>query len=65
MQSGENQIAVASGANANFSPEHLGAIDSDGIITQFEIPLETIFKAIKDYKGFVAINPSPVSRWVG
>lgn len=60
-ESGENQIAVASGANANFFPEHIGAIDSDGIITQFEIPLETIFKAIKDYKGFVAINPSPVS----
>lgn len=59
-EDGENQIAVASGANKKFSPEHIGIIDYDGIITQFEIPLETIFEAIKNYKGFVAINPSPV-----
>jgi len=57
---GENQIAVASGANDRFSPAHLTPITAEGIITQFEIPLETIEAAIKGFDGFVAINASPV-----
>lgn len=57
---GENQIAVASGANDKFKPSHLSSIYADGIITQFEIPLETIEAAIMGFDGFVAINASPV-----
>lgn len=57
---GENQIAVASGANDLFRPEHLSPIHADGIVTQFEIPLATIEAAIKGFDGFVAINASPV-----
>ena len=57
---GENQIAVASGANDAFAPAHLTPITTDGIITQFEIPLATIERAIKGFDGFVAINASPV-----
>ncbi|WP_026941649.1 ribokinase [Hellea balneolensis] len=58
---GENQIAVASGANDKFKPSHLTPISADGIITQFEIPLATIEAAIKGFEGFVAINASPVT----
>ncbi len=57
---GENQIAVASGANAAFTPERLTPITAHGIVTQFEIPIETIEAALKDYDGFVSINASPV-----
>jgi len=57
---GENQIAVASGANNMFKPSHLSLITADGIVTQFEIPLETIEAAITGFDGFVAINASPV-----
>jgi len=57
---GENQIAVASGANDKFKSADLTPIKADGIVTQFEIPLETILAAIKKFKGFVAINASPV-----
>lgn len=57
---GENQIAVASGANDKFEPRHLTPIAADGIITQFEIPIETILAAINGFDGFVAINASPV-----
>ena len=57
---GENQIAVASGANDLFKPAHLSPIMADGIVTQFEIPLETIEAAITGFDGFVAINASPV-----
>ena len=58
--SGENQISVASGANAKLSSEHLPKLCSDYLITQFEIPLETIRAAILDYAGFVAVNASPI-----
>ena len=57
---GENQIAVASGANDAFKPAHLTPIQADGIVTQFEIPIETIEAAITSFDGFVAINASPV-----
>jgi ribokinase len=57
---GENQIAVASGANAVFTPEKLKPISNRAIISQFEIPIETIKAAIEGFDGFVALNTSPV-----
>ncbi len=57
---GENQIAVASGANAAFTPEHLPKLCSDVLITQFEIPINVIEAALDGYKGYVAVNASPV-----
>jgi ribokinase len=57
---GENQIAVASGANAAFGPEHLKPIKSMAIFTQFEIPIDTIEAALKGFDGFVSVNASPV-----
>lgn len=59
-EDGENQIAVASGANDAFKPEHLTPITADGIITQFEIPIVTILAAVEEFEGFVSINASPV-----
>ncbi len=59
---GENQIAVASGANMEFAPDHLPTIEHDAILTQFEIPIATISEAIQNYTGFVAVNASPVSE---
>lgn len=57
---GENQIAVASGANAALTPAQLPALKGDALITQFEIPLTTIAAALKGFGGFVSINASPV-----
>ena len=59
-EDGENQIAVASGANAAFAPSHLPKLCSDVLITQFEIPVAVIEAALEDYAGFVAVNASPV-----
>lgn len=61
-EDGENQIAVASGANMEFGAEDLPALTHDAILTQFEIPLATIEAAITTYSGFVAVNASPVSQ---
>lgn len=62
---GENQIAVASGANTSLSREHVPTIKADAIITQFEIPVSTITAAISEYKGFVSVNASPVLPVLG
>lgn len=59
-EDGENQIAVASGANAAYAPKHVPKLCSDVLITQFEIPTETIEAALKGYEGFVTVNASPV-----
>jgi len=58
--SGENQIAVASGANAAYAPEDVPKLCSDVLITQFEIPVAVIEAALEGYTGFVAVNASPV-----
>lgn len=57
---GENQIAVASGANMAFTPAQIGNLAVDAIITQFEIPQPVIRKAVKTAQTFVCINASPV-----
>lgn len=59
-EAGENQISVASGANAALTAEHVPTLCSDVLITQFEIPTSVIEAALEGYTGFVAVNASPV-----
>jgi len=54
-EDGENQIAVASGANTALLPDTLPSITADAIITQFEIPMSTIIAATKNFEGFLSI----------
>ena len=56
---GENQIAVASGANAAYAPGDVPKLCSDVLITQFEISTKTIAAALDGYTGFVTVNASP------
>ncbi|WP_416877192.1 ribokinase [Litorimonas sp.] len=58
-EDGENQIAVASGANAAFSADHLSPVTEDAVLSQFEIPVPTLLAGLKGYKGFVSVNASP------
>lgn len=60
-QTGENQIAVASGANNALTPAHLAPIKADALITQFEISLATIKAAVEPFEGLTVINASPVT----
>lgn len=57
---GENQIAVASGANTAYAPSDVPKLCSDVLITQFEIPISVIEGALEGYKGYVVVNASPV-----
>ena len=61
---GENQIAVASGANAAYAPGDVPKLCSDVLITQFEISTAVIESALNGYKGFLAVNASPVRSGV-
>lgn len=59
-ETGENQIAVAAGANGAFKPEDLPRVQADALITQFEIPPDTVLAAVKNFDGSTCLNPSPV-----
>ena len=57
--SGENQIVVAPGANAAFTPDKLDLPRAEALICQLEIPLETITAAAERYEGFLSLNLAP------
>lgn len=54
----ENQIIVASGANAAFMPAHLPPLDADAVICQLEIPIETVIAAGAT-EGLFCVNLAP------
>ncbi len=58
-QAGENQIVVAPGANAVFDAEHLVVPETDAIIAQLEVPIETILKAAGSGDSFFCLNAAP------
>ena len=58
-EAGENQIVVAPGANAIFDAEHLVVPETDAIIAQLEVPIETILKAARNSSSFFCLNAAP------
>ena len=56
---GENQIVVAPGANAAFTPELLNLPLTDAVIAQLEVPLPTILKAAHATDAFFCLNAAP------
>lgn len=58
-ESGENQIVVAPGANAQFSPSDLAVITADALLCQLEVPVETSLAAAEPFDGFIAVNLAP------
>ena len=64
---GENSIAVASGANARLTPDHLkqaqaAIAEADVLVVQLEIPLETVRAAVEraaQQGTDVVLNPAP------
>jgi len=55
---GENQIVVAPGANASFTPDLFDPEAADAVICQLEIPVETVEKAARA-RGFFCLNAAP------
>jgi ribokinase len=64
---GQNSIVIAAGANGQVSPQDIDACDpllrqSDYLVLQFEIPLETVAYAIEKAARYglkVVLNPAP------
>lgn len=59
---GENQIAVAPGANAAVTPSDVHAVSGDVLLTNHEIPMETVAAALRAarHAGMTPIlNPAP------
>lgn len=69
-QRGQNQIAVASGANAMFLPGDLEKLETylgtaRMLVTQLEIPLQTVEMALRQAKArglITLLNPAPATR---
>ncbi|MBM1107783.1 ribokinase [Aurantibacter crassamenti] len=68
--SGENEIVVASGANAQLNAAHLDAVESifstaKIVLTQLEVPMETVealAEKCKTNKLPLIINPAPAAK---
>lgn len=58
---GENQIVVAPGANAAFTPERLTTAAHGALICQLELPAETVARAVAQASGFVCLNLAPAA----
>ncbi|GHP13932.1 ribokinase [Lentilactobacillus fungorum] len=67
---GHNRIVVVPGANYEFTPADLDKLEdvvrtTDIIILQLEIPLETVYEAIKlgnKYDKTIILNPAPAAK---
>jgi ribokinase len=58
---GENQIALAAGANGALAPEHVPALDGGGVLLLgFEVPDAVVVAAARAAAGWtVILNPAP------
>ncbi|MDH5454653.1 MAG: ribokinase [Gammaproteobacteria bacterium] len=60
--SGENQIVVAPGANRALRPGDFTLPDTDALICQLEVPVDTVAHAAQEFRGFFCVNLAPAMR---
>ncbi len=58
---GENQIAVASGANYELAPAHVPDCAADAVLAQLETPQAATLKAVENRDVFFALNAAPMA----
>ena len=56
---GDNQIVVAPGANRRLAPRSFTIDDSDAVLCQLEIPVETVASAAEQAVGMFCLNAAP------
>ncbi|MGQ0848454.1 MAG: ribokinase [Actinomycetota bacterium] len=61
-ESGENQIAVAPGANRSLTPDAVEFEPGESVICQLEIPMETVVSAAARCTGFFCLNAAPARK---
>lgn len=57
--SGENQIVVAPGANRHLLPDQVVMPQTDAVVCQLEVPVDTVASVAKHYDGFFCVNLAP------
>lgn len=60
--SGENQIVVAPGANAEMEATTVAPVSADAVICQLEIPADVIAGVASDFHGFFCANLAPAKE---
>ena len=60
--SGENQIVVAPGANRSLLAGDVQVPETDAVICQLEVPVDTVAAVAKAYAGFFCVNLAPAKR---
>jgi ribokinase len=58
-EAGENQIAVAPGANSHLALDTLDPSSLDPVLCQLEIRMDTVLEAARRAGGFFALNAAP------
>ena len=58
-EGGDNQIVVVPGANRRLTPADVDAAGADAVLTQLEIPLETVARATEPATRLVCLNAAP------
>ena len=56
---GENQIVVAPGANRNLQPGSFSLRESDAVLSQLEIPVDTVASAAEQATRMFCLNAAP------
>ena len=59
---GENQIVVAPGANRSLAADSLRVPETDAIICQLEVPVDTVAAVARAYRGFFCVNLAPATH---
>ena len=59
---GENQIAVAPGANRTLTAAALELSEAEAVLCQLEIPMKTVDAAAAAAKGFFCLNAAPARK---
>jgi ribokinase len=64
---GENEIVVASGANALLRPSNLEGVDFENsiVLTQLETPIETVLYLAQNTNSNLILNPAPAQSLPG
>ncbi|MEM9938049.1 MAG: ribokinase [Pseudomonadota bacterium] len=61
-EAGENQIVVASGANASVNASDVSRLpDCDAVLCQLEVPVDAVMAAFDQAKGLFAVNLAPAT----
>ena len=59
---GDNQIVVAPGANRALVPDGLPVPETDAVICQLEVPVDTVAAVARAYRGFLCVNLAPATH---